>query len=396
MRAGVPFAALLTVGIGLSPDPGATLELLADDLAGISGSFTMGLLLAIVAGGIATWAAPRICHGIDGWVRHLPAGWPAHRRALLLAITAAELPVAMIWCALWLVAWSQGGNVELRRLLVMPVVLIGVSLTCMPGRRSVVVAAAGALTVGLALFGDWAGLALAVIIGLCAERLIVPSRGSTRTDLPRHAGVRGALAPGVIAFRAIGRRLLNAYAPVPIPLGVAWLFMRNNPGPTHPGTVRLAIGCAVALLVAGLVTQLATRCPPWRWARSLPWSAADRVRDDVLWVALHALVVAAVSGLVLSPTQAWLTALIVPLVSVRAAGALRTPRRDARTSVRVLGEGAFIAAWFSVTLRAAVPALILVWPAWRAATARDRNLDVSRWSPAGHLASGDPVSWRGA
>ncbi len=105
MRTGVPAAALLTAGIGLSPDPGATLRLVANDLASNSGSFIVGVLLAIVAGGMATWAAPRIYHGVNGWVRHLPADWPAHRRALLGALTAAELPVAITWCALWLVAW---------------------------------------------------------------------------------------------------------------------------------------------------------------------------------------------------------------------------------------------------------------------------------------------------
>ena len=159
MRTGVPAAAVLTAGIGLSPDPSATLRLVANDLASGSGSFTVGVLLAIVAGGMATWAAPRICHGVNGWVRHLPADWPAHRRALLGALTAAELPVAITWCALWLVAWSLGSDVEPRRLLAMSVVLVGVSLTRVPARWSIVVASAGVVTVGLALFAGWPGLA---------------------------------------------------------------------------------------------------------------------------------------------------------------------------------------------------------------------------------------------
>jgi len=81
-----------TAGIGLSPDPGATLRLVANDLASHSGSFAVGGLFAVIAGGMATWAAPRVWHGVDGWVRHLPADWPAHRRALLEALTAAHLP----------------------------------------------------------------------------------------------------------------------------------------------------------------------------------------------------------------------------------------------------------------------------------------------------------------
>ena len=227
MRTGVPAAALLTAGIGLSPDPGATLRLVANDLASNSGSFIVGVLLAIVAGGMATWAAPRIYHGVNGWVRHLPADWPAHRRALLGALTAAELPVAITWCALWLVAWSLGSDVEPRRLLAMPVVLVGVSLTCVPARWPIVVASAGVVTVGLGLFAGWPGLALAVVVALAAERLIVPPRGRTLPGVLWRFSVAAGLVPGLIAFRAIGRRLLRAYAPILIPLGTAWFFMRN-------------------------------------------------------------------------------------------------------------------------------------------------------------------------
>lgn len=396
MRTGVPAAAAFTVGIGLSPDPGAALRLVATDLATTSGSFVMGALLALVAAGMTTWAAPRVWHGVDGWVRHLPADWPAHRRALLGALTAAELPVAIAWCALWLVAWGQGSDVEPRRLIAMPVVLVGVSLTSVPTRRPLVVASAGLVVVGLALFAGWSGLALAAVLALAAERLILPRRGRAQRGVLWRARVGAGLVPGVIAFRAVGRRLLHAYAPVLMTLGPAWLLVRNNPGVSHAATLRFAAGCTAALVVAGLARELITRRPPWRWARSLPWSAADRVRGDTLWLAGHAAVVLLAFGALLSPSQALLTALVVPLISVRAAGALRQPQTQMHTVARVLGESLFVAAWFSVTVWTAVPALLLVWPAWREATVRDRDLDVSRWSPQTHLASGDPVSWRGA
>ncbi len=135
---------------------------------------------------------------------------------------------------------------------------------------------------------------------------------------------------------------------------------------------------------------------PWRWARSLPWSAADRVQDDALWLAVHAVPMLACFGALLSGSAALLTVPVVPLLAVRAAGALRAPHRTARPFARVLGEGAFVAGCLSVTLWTVLPAMLLVWPAWREAATRDRNLEVSRWSPQAHLASGDPVSWRGA
>jgi hypothetical protein len=109
----------------------------------------------------------------------------------------------------------------------MPVVLVGVSLTCVPARWPIVVASAGVVTVGLGLFAGWPGLALAVVVALAAERLIVPPRGRTLPGVLWRFSVAAGLVPGLIAFRAIGRRLLRAYAPILIPLGTAWFFMRN-------------------------------------------------------------------------------------------------------------------------------------------------------------------------
>ena len=120
-----------------------------------------------------------------------------------------------------------GSDVEPRRLLAMPVVLVGVSLTCVPARWPIVVASAGVVTVGLGLFAGWPGLALAVVVALAAERLIVPPRGRTLPGVLWRFSVAAGLVPGLIAFRAIGRRLLRAYAPILIPLGTAWRFMRN-------------------------------------------------------------------------------------------------------------------------------------------------------------------------
>jgi len=89
-------------------------------------------------------------------------------------------------------------------------------------------------------------------------------------------------------------------------------------------------------------------------------------------------------------------ATIVPLIVVRAASCLRMPGRNANIWARVIGEGIFAAACLGLTPWAALVALLLVWPASREAVRRDRNLEVSRWSPLEHLASGDPMSWRGS
>jgi hypothetical protein len=228
------------------------------------------------------------------------------------------------------------------------------------------------------------------------ERLVVPPKRRLDRGILWRTRVGAGLLPGWIGLRAIGARVLNAYWPTVIPLGIAWLFVHNNPSVVHDGPLRIATGLAVTFVAATLAEELARRRPPWRWARSLPWAASDRVRHDVSWLALHTVPILIVFGVVLDNMAVLTAAAIVPLVVVRAASCLRRPGRNAKIGARVLGEGAFAAAWLGVTPWAALTALVLVWPAWREAVQRERNLNVSRWSPLDHLASGDPMSWRGS
>ncbi|HBL27645.1 MAG TPA: hypothetical protein DD490_12480, partial [Acidobacteria bacterium] len=52
-----------------------------------------GSLLALAALGAAATAAPRVCRGLGGWMRHLPIEGRAQRRAALLAIAVAQAPL---------------------------------------------------------------------------------------------------------------------------------------------------------------------------------------------------------------------------------------------------------------------------------------------------------------
>src|SRR5437763_9216753 len=45
--------------------------------------------------GTAAEAAPRICRGLSGWMRHLPVSGRAHRRAAGLAIAVAQAPLLL-------------------------------------------------------------------------------------------------------------------------------------------------------------------------------------------------------------------------------------------------------------------------------------------------------------
>jgi hypothetical protein len=394
MRTGVPAAALLTAAVGLSPEPGATLQTAARNLAAPAQPPVVALVLAAIATGMVLWAAPRVLHGTRGWIRHLPADHVAHRRALLGALVAAQLPVATAWVGLWSLALVTGAA-DPRRLVALPIVLTALALACLPSRRRALPAVAGAGALALALTGGWPGLLVGSLGLIGAERLIAPRPPEPRRRMRLGDQVATSLIPGLIAYRALGSRVPLRVAPAVIPLAIGWLFVRNNPGVAHGLGVRLATGGAVALVLAGLAEELSKRRPPWRWARSLPWGAADRLRHDVAWLALHAAPLPIVFGVAIASPAALTSLLIVPLLVVRAAGALRQPRRDAYTWIALFGEGLFVAGWVGVSAWFALPALLLVWPAWSRAVGLDRDLDVSRWSPQDSLAAGDPVSWRG-
>jgi len=395
MRAGVPAAAALTALIGLSPDPAASLKTMAAGLSGASGSSAMPLLLAAIGGGIAAWAAPRIGHGTIGWIRHLPADTGAHGRALLGALVAAQTPVALAWGGLFAIAWASGAPVEYARLCALPAVTTGIAIACLPSRRGFALGIAGLVAVALAIVGGWIGIALSFVCSFAGLRLYAPKRASSLSSSSRVSPIHARLIPAAIASRAVGWRSAAALAPAGLALAAAWLFARNNTEINPAGPLRFAAGAATALALASLAEPLASRRPPWRWARSLPWSAADRVLSDGAWFAAHALVVPSACALLLNFEVALAALSIVPLLAIRAARTLRRRKPIAGTAAVVLGEGLFVAVLLGVSEWTAIVALALFWPAWREAARCDRELDVSRWSPGGPLAIGDPGSSRG-
>ena len=55
---------------------------------------TAVLFAAVFLGGAAE-AAPRVCRGLGGWLRHLPVSGLAHRRAAGLAIAISLTPLVL-------------------------------------------------------------------------------------------------------------------------------------------------------------------------------------------------------------------------------------------------------------------------------------------------------------
>ncbi|HTQ79601.1 MAG TPA: hypothetical protein VMM92_06370, partial [Thermoanaerobaculia bacterium] len=227
----------------------------------------------------------------------------------------------------------------------------------------------------------------------------MPATGAMRATLAdtRQTGPARLAVPFAarIAWRALGWKLAEAYVAAALPLGAAGLFITNNAlAPEH---VRLAAilggGLGLVFFLAEVGEALAARRPAWPWLRSLPGSAAGRVRGDALLLALHALPIVAAVAL-LTPRALLPVAGALPFLAALTAGALRrAPERRTGAAGEILCGGGLAAALLALLPWLALPLLTLTLPALRAAAARERRLKVSRWLELHHLAVGDPQSW---
>lgn len=354
-----------------------------------------GMLIVFACLSVAWVAVPRVCRGLDGWMRHLPATGIAHRRAAMLAVAVAQgsLLVLMLFLA---AAAAKNGSDPWPDLAGLLVAIPAAALAAMPVQRFVArpLALAAAF---LPFSGGWMPVVAGAALFLIADGIAGPL-GKVRKGVSLGRAARRGTGHGLearIAWRALGWTLPGHLLGSVLPLAGAALFVRNNE--LAPQYVRLGAllggGCAVVFLLAGMAESLAVRRPAWPWSRSLPWPASRRVLADSLFLAAHTLPLVPLTAWI-EPVAALAVLAIVPLLSVRAAGAMRrAPERRTGASGEVLGEGLLLSA--AVALLPWVSALALLGTplAVRAAAERERRQKVSRWQEIHHLAAGDPQSW---
>lgn len=366
---------------------------LARSLFGVGAGGGSAVVIAALCLGAAELAGPRICRGVNGWLRHLPASALAHRRAATFAIAVAQVPLLLLLMVLAAFS-SLVPTVLIRRALQLAVTALAAAVCVTPARRrwlAAPVAAVAAVAVGVGGWGMLAlGTALLAVADGSAGDLI--HTGPPSAHLSRRSP--GGWFMPRIAWRALGWSLLGTFLTSLLPVLGAWAFVAHNE--LAPQYVRLAArlggGAAAVLLLAWLSESLAVRRPAWPWSRSLPWAAAQRVSADALFLGLHALPLILLAAAI---HPAALEALpILPLLSLRAAGALRrAPERRTGAAGEILGEGLLLAALVALLPWTSLLALTLVPLALRAAAERERRQKVSRWLELHHLAAGDPQSW---
>lgn len=394
----VPVAVGVTAASVVAGDARVVLAAIAALFAPPAPSVAAALVLMTVCAGAAAAAAPRLTTGLTGWMRHLPAGGVAQRRAVTAGLALALAPIMIVLLVAVLVTAEQASTVFARLAGMLPLAwaaALAGTRTNRPVAR--LVAAVAGVAAGV---GSWALMPLAVALLVIAEASTgtiasPPLRG-------RHLGLRAAAAlPTGAAWlwlRVTGRALGWRYAgasgaafPVLVP---AALFLRNNHlSPVQEGlAVRLVGVLATVMVLATLVEAVAKRRPPWPWVRTLPWRAGRRAGLDAVLVGAAALPVVLMAAW-LSPSALPALLAVVPYLSLRAAAAIR--RATGSPSGDLLAEGGLVAAGVALLPWVVLLLLALAPLAARWAAAADQRQPVERWDELQHLATGDSLSWSG-
>jgi len=384
------FSAIVALII-LQMYPAAMVAMIARGIFGSPPSANMLVLVAALAFALPAWAARRMAHGLNGWIRHLPVSSSANRRGLALALIVVQSPLAIALGLLAFVAHVQGIAVLRPILLRLALLLIGAALATMPVRNR---AASGALSVTgalLALSGKpWMMLPALVLI-LAADACSGPIR-EIRAREPWRAA--GSFIPFRIAWRALSWRIFTPYLIALLPLGVTALFIDNNEltGELLAGTVRFGGSMAIVLFLSTLSEKLSVRRPVWPWARSLPWPSLRRVLEDAFFLAVHTVPLVALISLI-HARSAIAVLLLLPLLASRATAHMRRIPGRRTGNVAFVLEGFFASAmiallpWTLLLALAAAPVALL------SARNQDSRQKVTRWLEMHHDAGGDSLSW---
>ncbi len=392
-RAAIPVVAAPTVAVAMSSDPSGTLHGFAQGAVAPDGGLTVTLGLAMASLALTAWATPRLVYGVSAWIRHLPAGEDAHRRAILAGLVMAQLPVVFLFAVLAAVAALSRIPVDGARVFGILVLVFGAAQLTLPCSNRAVAALAGLIAISVALTADEILLGVGLTALFIADRwqgpVYVP-RDARRSWSDRRRPRMGAL-PTLITWRAVRHRWYLGYVLPATLLAINALFIRNNDLSQQLTALATRFGGGLALLagVTFLGKLISTSRPPWAWARALPWSSFRRVADDTAFLVASALpLLAAIAFIDMS--AAMTLGLALPYMAARLAAAVRYPVNDLMLAELFLVIG--LLALFPLT---AFVCVLLIPMALSHASRKERQTRSSHWDSMSALGRGDTQSWSG-
>jgi hypothetical protein len=357
-------------------------------------SLVTGLVFAAIAISIAMMASPRVCLGLTGWIRHLPASDLMQRRLATLAVFVAQWPI-LIFLALLAVFVSRTADVSALWFLAgLPVLGLAAAQSVLPVKRSYLATPLAAITCILATIGQWYFLAGSLVLLLITD-LISGSLIAVRKPQKLRKTCSGFFLTAIIALRALQFRIFIPYLPAFLILGLTRVFIQNNSFSPVLNFRAMCFGGALSIFLfcAFVAGRLAERRPVWPWVRSLPWTARERVLIDASFLAILSLPQLVLTGL-LDIRALWPVACSLPLVVIISSLIMRRGHRYR------LGAGEMItyvgiagAVTISVFPLVSLFYLALTPMALKYASAEEKGQKVSLWHEMQHLAAGDPLSW---
>jgi hypothetical protein len=368
--------------------------LLAQALFVDIGNLVSALFFSAVSLGTAAIAAPRICLGLTGWIRHLPLSSQTNRRLAGLAIFAALIPV-LVFLAVPHIILLKNLEIPLTiHVLGFPFLGLASALCVLPVQRKRLARPLAVAACLLSVMGKWP-LLLAGVLAIVVCDLVSGPLLPVRKRPHFHGGLKGYLLYATISWRALKLRFLASYIFALLVIGASALFISNNSFNPYLSTKALLFGGALSLAIvcAGTGSILASRRPSWPWARSLPWSARQRIVMDSLFLGVHAIPLLVLVAIINISAAAPL-ALSLPLLTIHTSLVIRRSseyRMGVSGKIFMLGlPGSFL-----ITLLPFISFFYLASAplALKYAIKEERCQKVSRWLELHHLAAGDSLSW---
>lgn len=355
----------------------------------LSGIFTTFLCLII-----ASFAARRICLGLNGWIRHLPGNSHTHRRTAAISILFAQLPILVILAGLASIASKLFKISATPYLAGLPLLGFSCGLYVLPVKRKIITRPMAALAGICASSNNWGILVVGVLLLIAADWLsghLLPKKKRSKF----HGQIKGIFFTASLSWRALRLRPFIPYLFSLAILGATQLFLVNNNPSSQLAERVIRFGGTLSIVVFCSIYSniLASRRPPWPWVRSLPWSAKSRIAWDSSFVILYLLPLLAFVGLMNLKSILPLVASL-PVFSVFSSYSIRhAPESLAGASGKVLLYGAIgalllcLIPWVSIIFLAMTPLAI------KGAIKAEKHQKVSRWLELHHLAAGDSLSW---
>jgi hypothetical protein len=354
---------------------------------------------------LAALAMPRVTLGATGWMRSLPFSAATGRRAAVAALAGVQVfTIAFAVIAILATLLVYRVPLDPAKVASLPMVCVAAAMLVLPVERRSARAMAG-LAMGLAIPGRWVFTAVSFAALILADRMsgaivrVPHTRARTRWGKGWNAARTPALLWVRFTLRTLPLATISSCFIMPaVFTAFTALIVVHNPD-IDISTVRLTIriGGMLALiaLAAGLASSITGARPAWPWARSLPWSAQQRVAGDAALHAVAMLPVPICLALLDWRAALALAMVVLPLAATAAAAVRSGVRRQTSAGGEISAVGvAFCAAialwpWTAGLALATTPML------FASAVHRERSMITSRFEELHHDAAGDPA-WTSA